>query len=91
MADFEVDKMWLSKKQGTIKAFATVKVSDLVFIRNLKVMSGKKGNFVSLPNFRSKDKDGKVKYNDIVIPASKEANKKLQEAVLKAYEEKSRS
>ena len=69
--------------KGTLKAFAQVTVADMVTIKGLRVLDGKNGLFVSMP--QEKGKDGE--YYDIAHPVSKEARQQIQNAVLDAYKE----
>lgn len=65
----------------TLRAMATVKVMDAIFLTGLRVIDGKKGLFVSMPS--KKETNGE--YKDIFFPASKEMRDQLQAAVLEAY------
>ena len=68
-------------EKDSLRALATVKVHDAVFLTGLRVIEGKNGLFVSMPNRKSSAGE----YQDIYFPASKAMRDELQELVLDAY------
>ena len=70
---------------GTLKAEATVTVGGDLAIHGIKVVEGKKGVFMSMPNRKGKGKDGEETYFDVVHPTTVEARKQLTDAVMSAY------
>ena len=66
---------------SNVKAIATATFDDCLAVRNIKVMSGKKGLFVSMPSVR--DQDGN--YTDICFPVTAEFRAELNKAVETAY------
>jgi len=60
---------------------ASVKVHDVVFLTGLRVIEGKNGLFVAMPNRKTSGGE----YQDIYFPASKAMRDELQERVLEAY------
>lgn len=89
MATFAVDKIQVVKGEGensSLKAFATLKIADVFVVKNLKVIEGKKGLFVSMPQEKYETKEKEVKWTDTAYPISKEARDEIQGLVLKAYE-----
>lgn len=72
------------KNHPHILAAATVDINGAFAIRNVKVINGEKGPFVSMPQF----KDGNGDYRDICFPCTKESRQKFNAAVLAAYEQK---
>lgn len=94
MGMFKVEDVFLVKKgdEGSnLKAFATIKIADCFVVKNLKVIEGAKGLFVSMPQekFKSKDNDEEIKWTDTAYPVTAEARKEVNDLVLKAYEAKS--
>ena len=79
----EVRVFPLSKKDSNLKAFASITLEDAVCITGIRIVEGKMGLFVSMP--QSKDNDGE--YHDIAFPITKEAREEIQDAVLDAYED----
>ncbi len=65
----------------SLRAMASVKVADLLFLTGLRVIEGKNGLFVSMPSKKEVGGD----YKDIYFPASREVRDQLQESVLEAY------
>ena len=59
----------------------SVKVHDAVYLTGLRVIEGKNGLFVAMPN----RKTGNGEYQDIYFPASKAMRDELQGIVLEAY------
>ncbi len=68
-------------ERDSLRAIATVKVADAVYLTGIRVIEGKNGLFVSMPS--KKDKGGE--YQDIYFPASKAMRDALQAVVLEAY------
>lgn len=57
-----------------------------VTINNVKVLEDKKGElFVSMPQYRAKDKDGKEVWHDIVYPNNKSMRRVVEDRVLNSY------
>lgn len=65
-----------------LKAFVDILVSGVV-IKGLRIVSGKKGLFLSMPQQQGKD----GKWYNAVYPVSKEVRNELAEIVLSAYNE----
>ncbi len=82
--DLEVVRMYRFTGDSKIKAFADVDISGFV-VKGLKVMEGKNGLFLSMP--QEKAKDGK--WYSVVYPTTKEAKKQLSDLVIAAYNENS--
>ena len=70
-------------------ALATVTISDCLVLTGLKIVSGKKGMFVSMPQRKlsKPDKNGN-EYADIFFPVTHGFREELNDAVLDAYDEK---
>jgi stage V sporulation protein G len=67
--------------KDSLRALASVKVCDAVYLTGLRVVEGKNGLFVAMPNRKTGDGD----YQDIYFPASKAMRDELQNSVLEAY------
>lgn len=67
---------------GTLKAFCDVAVAESFLIKGIRVVEGKKGLFVSMPQEQGKDGN----WYDTVIPLTKEARQQISELVLKTYQ-----
>jgi stage V sporulation protein G len=64
------------------KAFADISIGHFV-VKGLRVVEGKKGVFLAMPQEKSKD----GKWYDTFFPATKEAREVLNELVLTAYQQ----
>ena len=65
-----------------LKAFANITFDASFVVRGLKVISGANGFFVSMPSRRRKDGT----FQDLAHPVTNEMRKKIEEAVLDAFE-----
>ncbi|MDP3889576.1 MAG: septation regulator SpoVG [bacterium] len=74
-------KVFPTKDGGRLKAYATVVFDNCFIIRDLKVIEGHKGLFVSMPS--RKRKDGS--FRDIVHPLNSEMRRKIEEGIVKEY------
>ncbi len=70
-------------EEEKLKAYVTITLDNCFIIRDLKVISGKKGMFVAMPS--KKTRDGTFK--DIAHPLNSETRQEMEEIILKAYEE----
>jgi stage V sporulation protein G len=67
--------------KDSLRALVSVKVHEAVYLTGLRVIEGKNGLFVAMPN----RKTGGGEYQDIYFPASKAMRDELQNIVLEAY------
>ncbi|MBD3233946.1 MAG: septation regulator SpoVG [candidate division Zixibacteria bacterium] len=70
------------RDEPKLKAFANVTFDNEFVIRGLKVISGRKGFFISMPSRRRRDGS----HHDIAHPVNNGARKRIEDAVLEAYE-----
>lgn len=70
-------------------ALATVTISDCLVLTGLKIVNGKKGMFVAMPQRKlsKPDKNGN-EYADIFFPVTHDFREELDNAVLDAYDKK---
>ena len=73
-------------KGGSTKAIASVTLDSWFVVKGLRVVEGKKGLFVSMPQESYMDK-GEKKYSNIFFPITNAAKMELQDAVLQAYDQ----
>jgi len=66
---------------GRLKAYATLVFDNAFIIRDLKVIEGDAGLFVSMPSRRKKDGS----FRDIVHPLNTEMRNKLEKDVVAEY------
>ena len=72
------------RNEEKLKAFANVTFDDSFVIRGLKVISGAKGFFVSMPSRRRPDGS----HQDIAHPINTEMRREVEQRVLEAYQDK---
>lgn len=70
---------------GRLKAYATMVFDDCFIIRDLKVIEGDKGFFVSMPS--RKRKDGS--FRDIVHPLNSETRSNVEKTVIEEFKKNS--
>ena len=66
---------------GRLKAYATLVFDDSFIIRDLKIIEGDKGLFVSMPSRRRKDGT----FRDIVHPLNAETRTEVEKGVIEEY------
>lgn len=64
-----------------LKAYATVVFDNDFIVRDLKVIKGDKGLFVSMPSRRRKDGS----FRDIVHPLNADTRKMIEDAIIGEY------
>jgi stage V sporulation protein G len=74
-------KVYPAKENGKLKAYATVVFDDSFIVRDLKIIQGNKGLFVSMPSRRRKDGS----YRDIAHPINPDMRRLIEESVLKEF------
>jgi stage V sporulation protein G len=75
-------KVYPAKENGSrLKAYATIVFDNSFIIRDLKVIEGDKGFFVSMPSRRRKDGT----FRDIVHPLNSETRKMIEDTVIIEY------
>ena len=80
----EVKRIHRLDGEGALRAFCDVVVGSAFLIKGIRVVEGKKGVFVSMPQEAGKDGN----WYDTVVPLTKEARQQVSEMVLAAYESK---
>lgn len=74
-------KVYPAKEGGRLKAYATIVFENCFIVRDLKVIEGNKGLFVSMPSRRRKDGT----FRDIVHPLNSEMRSTIEETVIKEF------
>lgn len=76
-------KVFPAKEEGgRLKAYATIVFDDSFIVRDLKVIEGHKGLFVSMPS--RKRRDGT--FRDIVHPLNTEMRREIEDRVVQEYQ-----
>jgi stage V sporulation protein G len=79
----DVTEVRIYIKNGTpnLLAFANLTLDSAFAVRDLRVVNGKKGLFVSMPSRKTPD----GKYLDVAFPVTKELRERIHAKVLEAY------
>ncbi len=81
MVEITEVRIYKSKGEGAVKAYASVSLDGEFVVKGLKVLESENGLWVSMPSRKAKDGS----FQDIFHPTSKEAREKIVNAVLEAY------
>lgn len=74
-------KVFPAKESGRLKAYATIVFDNDFIVRDLKVIEGNKGLFVSMPSRRRKDGS----FRDIVHPLNSETRSMIENQIIVEY------
>jgi stage V sporulation protein G len=69
-------------QEDKLKAYVTITLDHCFVVRDLKVIRGNTGYFVSMPSKRRSDGG----YKDIAHPINKETRAMMEQAILEEYE-----
>jgi stage V sporulation protein G len=75
-------KVYTARDGGRLKAYATVVFDDCFIVRDLKVIEGHKGLFVSMPSRRRQDGT----FRDIVHPLNSDTRTTIEGRVIQEYD-----
>ena len=75
-------RVYPSKEEGNLLAFASVTLGGCFAVKGIKIMDSEKGAFVAMPD----RKDAKGEYHDICFPTTSEMRQALNTAVLGEYQ-----
>jgi stage V sporulation protein G len=75
-------KVYPAKDSGKLKAYATIVFENCFIVRDLKVIEGDKGYFVSMPSRRRKDGT----FRDIVHPLDSDTRQMVEEHIILEYQ-----
>lgn len=86
---FSVTVTPYEREGSNIRGFARIYFEDCFIVNNVNILQGKEKVFVSMPSYRTKQKDenGRDIYQDICYPVTKDFRAKLYGEIEKAYEE----
>ncbi len=74
-------KVFPAKENGRLKGYATIVFENCFIIRDLKIIDGLKGLFVSMPSRRRKDGS----FRDIVHPLNPEMRDMIEQKVIEEF------
>ena len=72
-------------REERLKAIASITIDGELAVHEIKVIQGQERLFAAMPS--QKNESGDRAYRDIVHPISSEARKKIEQAVLAAYQD----
>ncbi len=78
ITDIRIKKV---EREGNLLGYASVTFDDVFVVHNIKIMSGRNGNYIMMPNRRVKSGE----FKDIAHPINTEFRRKLESSVLEAY------
>jgi len=70
-------------KGDTLKAFASIIIENAFVVKNIKIIQGKNGLFISMPSLKSKNGE----FRDIAHPINTEARNELEKLIFDKYNE----
>ena len=73
-------KVYPVQDSGRLKAYATMVFDDCFIVRDLKIIEGDNGLFVSMPSRRRKDG-----FRDIVHPLNSDTRQTVENAIIEEY------
>lgn len=85
---FSVTVTPYEREGSNIRGLARIYFEDCFIVNNVNILQGKEKVFVSMPSYRTKQKDenGRDIYQDICYPVTKDFRAKLYGEIEKAYE-----
>ena len=75
----------IDKPDSSVKAVASASFDGYYAVHGIKVCSGEKGLFISMPSTSYTNANGEKKYQDTFHPITKGAREALHSAVIRAY------
>lgn len=84
-AELSVQRMVRFDGEGSLKAFCDLAVGEMLLVKGLRVIEGKKGLFVSMPRQQGKD----AKWYESVVALTKDAKDEVSRVVLESYRQES--
>ena len=81
--EIQVQRMYRFETDRPLKAFVDIVVNNVLLIKGIMVMDGKKGLFVSMPREQAKDK----KWYDSIRCLTQDLREQITEVVLSVYNE----
>ena len=71
------------EKEGKMKAVVSITMDGEFVVHDIKVIEGERGLFIAMPSRKAEDGE----YRDIAHPINSETRDRIQEIILKRYEE----
>jgi stage V sporulation protein G len=77
----KVARIYPLKTDGALKAFVDITINDVVMVRGVRIIDGRNGLFVSMPQVKAKDE----KWYETVRCLSNDFKNRVAEDVLNTY------
>lgn len=81
--DVKVERIYRLESDTSLKGFADVVIDESILIKGLRIVNGKKGLFIGMPQELGKD----GKWYSKVVCLNDDIKQKLTDVVMSAYEE----
>lgn len=84
---FKVSVVPFERQESNIRGIGRVYLNDNFVVNNISVLQGKENLFVAMPSYKTKQKDeqGKMIYQDVCYPVTKEFREVLYGEVIDSY------
>ena len=73
----------VEKEDSRMKGIASILIDDCFAIHDIRIIEGDKGLFIAMPSRKASDGE----YRDIAHPINSETRDRIQNLILKKYEE----
>lgn len=78
----EIKIFKVKKDDSKVKAFASITIDDCLVLTGIKIITGSKGLFTAMPSQKVGEE-----YKDIFFPVKAETREKLNDMIIKKYNE----
>jgi stage V sporulation protein G len=79
--DIKVQRIYSFESDRPLKAFVDITINDCLLIKGIKLLDGKKGLFISMPQEQARDK----KWYESIRCLSEEIKDQIRDIIIKAY------
>ncbi len=79
--NIQVKRIHRFNNDKPLKGYADIVVNDVLMIKGVRIIEGREGVFVAMPQSQAKDQ----KWYDTVYPVTKEARFSLQDQVIEEF------
>lgn len=76
-----VERIYRLPENGPLKAFVDLSINNILLIKGIRIIQGKKGLFVTMPQEQGKDK----RWYDSIRCLDQEFKKRLDDEIMSAY------
>ena len=80
--DIKVARIHRFDDEKPLKAFVDISINDVILVKGIKLVEGRKGLFVSMPSRRRTDGT----FRDIVHPLNARMREMIEKAIIAEYE-----